>query len=168
MPFMSAKRTFMGFTAAALACLPWTGAEAQPRATATFSVTANVTTTCNINSTTNINFGNYAGTVLTSTGTIQVTCSNAVPYNIGLNAGTGAGATVTARKMSGPAADLLSYGLFQDAAFTTNWGDTIGTDTVAGTGTGAAQSYTVYGQLPGGQFVSPGTYDDTITTTLTF
>jgi len=44
----------------------------------------------------------------------------------------------------------------------------VGTDTVAGTGTGALQSLTVYGQLPANQKVLPGSYSDTITVTITY
>jgi hypothetical protein len=61
-----------------------------------------------------------------------------------------------------------NYGLFQDAGHATNWGNTIGTDTESGTGNGAVQTFTVFGNLPAGQFVAPGSYNDTITTTLTF
>jgi spore coat protein U-like protein len=45
---------------------------------------------------------------------------------------------------------------------------TIGTDTVPLTGNGAAQVETVYGQIPAGQFVAPGSYSDTITATVTY
>jgi spore coat protein U-like protein len=44
----------------------------------------------------------------------------------------------------------------------------VGTDTLASTGTGVAQSITVYGQIPAGQYVSPGTYNDTIIATITY
>jgi spore coat protein U-like protein len=64
--------------------------------------------------------------------------------------------------------NLLAYGLFRDAAFTQNWGITIGTDTQVGTGNGSAQAITVFGQLPANQFVTPGAYADTITATVTF
>jgi spore coat protein U-like protein len=39
---------------------------------------------------------------------------------------------------------------------------------VAKTGSGTAQTLTVYGQVPAGQFVTPGNYADTITVTLTY
>ena len=136
-------------------------------ATTTFQVTATVQATCLI-SATNLSFGTYTGVVATSTSTITVTCTNTSPYNVGLNAGTASGATVTTRKMSGPGGALLSYALYQDAAHTTNWGNTVGTDTVARTGNGNAQSLTVYGQVAAGQYVTPGAYADTITATITY
>jgi spore coat protein U-like protein len=70
--------------------------------------------------------------------------------------------------MTGPASAVLSYGLFQNAGFTTNWGQTTGTDTVTGTGNGAAQAITVYGQVAAGQYVAPGSYVDTVTATVTY
>jgi spore coat protein U-like protein len=78
------------------------------------------------------------------------------------------GATVTARSMTGPASALLSYQLFRDSGHSLNWGVTIGTDTVSVTGNGSAQVQTVYGQIPAGQFVAPGSYSDTITATVTY
>jgi spore coat protein U-like protein len=79
-----------------------------------------------------------------------------------------AGATVANRKMTGPAANQLNYSLFRDAGRTSNWGNTVGTDTVPGAGTGVAQTFTVFGRIPGSQPRAPGTYSDTITVTLTF
>lgn len=88
--------------------------------------------------------------------------------NVGLNAGTATGATVANRSMTGPASTLLGYKLFSNSARTINWGNTVGADTVAGSGTGLAQSLTVYGQIPAGQYVKPGSYTDTITATITY
>jgi len=89
-------------------------------------------------------------------------------YNVGLSAGLATGATVTNRSMTGPASALLGYKLFSDSGRTINWGNTVGINTVAGVGNGASQSLTVYGQIPAGQFVRPGSYADTITATVTY
>ncbi|HEX4737450.1 MAG TPA: spore coat protein U domain-containing protein [Allosphingosinicella sp.] len=88
--------------------------------------------------------------------------------NIGLNQGTFTAATVTTRKMKGPGTFSLSYSLFSDAARANNWGNTVGVDTVSGTGTGGDQLATVYGQIPATQNVGGGGYQDTITATVTF
>lgn len=163
-----AKRLLIGFGAAALlAGAPLSQALAAT-ATTTFSVTATVTTTCSIVASSNMAFGSYAGVQADSTSTLSATCSNLTPYNIGLDAGTGTGATVTDRKMTGPGSDTLTYHLFRDSGRTLNWGNTVGTDTVSSTGTGSAQSFTIYGRLPASQFVQSGGYSDTITVTLTF
>ena len=68
-------------------------------------------------------------------------------YNVGLNAGTGIGATVAARKMSSGASTLV-YTLYSNSTRTTVWGNTVGTDTVSCAGTGIVQNYTVYGRAP--------------------
>jgi len=48
------------------------------------------------------------------------------------------------------------------------WGTTIGTDTVAATGNGAGQNYTVYGRIQVQTTPAPGTYNDTIVATITY
>jgi spore coat protein U-like protein len=115
-----------------------------------------------------MNFGTYAGAVLNAITTLQVACTAGTSYNVGLNAGTGAGGTVTTREMTGPAGALLHYKMFSNTGRSINWGNTVGTDTVAGTGNNAIQNLTVYGQIPAGQSVGTGSYTDTIIATLTY
>jgi spore coat protein U-like protein len=136
-------------------------------ATTTMAVTATVDATCQI-SATPLAFGSYTGAQTDATSTLTVTCSNTTPYNVGLDAGLATGATVTSRAMTGPASATLAYALFQETTRTTNWGNTVGTDTVTGTGNGSAQGLTVYGRVAAGQFVTPGAYSDTITATVTY
>jgi spore coat protein U-like protein len=115
----------------------------------------------------NLSFGNYTGTVNNAVSTIQVGCSSGTPYNVGLDQGAHGG-SVTTRKMQNGTA-LLNYALYSNSGRTTNWGNTVGTDTVAGTGTGVVHSLTVYGQIPAGQSVTTtGSYTDTITATVTY
>jgi spore coat protein U-like protein len=150
-----------------LSGLSWATSQAAT-AGATFTVTADVQVTCALMAN-NLNFGGYTGLVeLDSTTTLITGCSNGTPYTIGFNAGTSIGATVTTRKMTGPATELLAYSLSQDAAHSINWGNTPGVDTVPGVGTAAPQTYTVYGRVAAGQFIAPGGYSDTITVTVTF
>jgi spore coat protein U-like protein len=136
-------------------------------ATASFTVTAVVQATCLV-SATNMAFGTYTGAVATSTSAVSVTCTNTTPYNIGLSAGLATGATVTTRKMTGPASATLNYALFRDSARTLNWGNTVGTDTISSTGNGSAQLSSVFGKLAVGQLVTPGAYSDTIIVTVTY
>lgn len=135
--------------------------------TTTFHVMVNVPPSCSV-AASNLNFGNYNMVQLDAATTVTTTCTSGSPYNIGLNQGVAAGATVANRMMSGPGANRLNYSLFSNTARTTNWGDTVGTDTVPATGTGAAQTFSVFGRIPGSQPQPPGTYSDTITVTLTF
>lgn len=136
----------------------------------TFQVTATVLKSCRITAT-DLAFGDYDPYLtapLDATSTITVRCTKNTTYNVGLNAGTFGGATVTARKMTGPDTAGLGYVLYSDAARTTNWGNTVGADTVVGTGSGASQDLTVYGRIPVDQWVEAGSYADTITATITY
>jgi spore coat protein U-like protein len=137
-------------------------------ATATFTVTATVPTTCRI-TTNNLNFGT-AGVLTANTDattTVAPDCTNGTPYNIGLDGGLSGATDPTQRKMK-KAAEFVLYGLYRDAARSLPFGNTIGTNTLAGTGTGLAQSVTVYGRIAPQATPSPGTYNDTIVVTLTY
>jgi len=149
-------------------------AQATSTATTTFLVQITLTSSCAISAST-LNFGAAVG-LLTSavngTTTVSVTCSNTTPYNVGLDAGTVSGSTVTARLMAGTTAGntgtTMSFGLYQDSGHATLWGNTVGTNTVSGTGNGSAQSITVYGQVPAQTTPKPDTYQTTITATVTY
>ena len=133
--------------------------------TATFHVNVTVVANCTI-SASDLNFPDYNGTVTTkSNASIAITCTNGLKYNVGLNGG-GAG-SVTARLMT-DGTHTLGYSLFSDSFGGTNWGNTVGTDTVAGTGTGSNAAFTVYGQIPANQYAPTGSYSDTITATITY
>jgi spore coat protein U-like protein len=104
--------------------------------------------------------------------TVAVTCTNTTPYNVGLDAGGVSGSTVAARLLAGTTAGntgtTVGFQLYQDAGHSTIWGNTQGTDTVAGTGTGSAQSINVYGQVPSQATPKPDTYQSTVTATVYF
>jgi spore coat protein U-like protein len=134
-------------------------------ATVNVAVTATVQTDCTI-TTGAMAFGTYTGAAASTTATLTVTCTNTTPYNVGLNAGATSGATVTTRQMLNGAA-TLNYGLYTNSTWTTNWGNTTGS-WVAGTGNGSAQTLTVYGQIPAAQFVTPGSYSDTVLATVNY
>jgi spore coat protein U-like protein len=137
--------------------------------TTTFTTQITITAACIINSASNLNFG-AAGVLAANvdqTSTIQVQCTNTTPYSVSLDAGTGTGATVAARKMTN-GANTVTYSLYSDAGRTTVWGNTIPTNTVAGTGNGASQAYTVFGRVPPQATPAPALYTDTITVTVTY
>ncbi|MDQ8038785.1 MAG: spore coat U domain-containing protein [Rickettsiella sp.] len=140
--------------------------------TGSLPVSATVISNCALGTIAPVAFGNYDPTSATANnnqGSINVICSNGTTYNIGLNPGTFSGATVTTRRMTGtPPGTPLSYSLYRDSGRTLNWGQTIGTDTLALTGTGVTQTSTVYGQIPALQTVTVGSYADTVTITVTF
>jgi spore coat protein U-like protein len=131
-------------------------------ATAPIAVSATVVATCVVSATA-MGFGNYTGVVATATSTVTVQCTNTTPYTVGLNAGTSSGSSVTARKMTGAVGIYLNYGLYSDAAYQNNF-----VTTASLTGNGSGQPITVYGSVPAGQYVAPGSYNDTITATVTY
>jgi spore coat protein U-like protein len=136
-----------------------------------FAVNVTLSAGCVVASTSPVSFTVSTGILnvaTTANGAVSIECTPSSPYNIQLNQGTATGATVTTRKMTGPASATINYGLYQNSGLSTNWGQTNGTDTVAGTGNGNAQTYTVYGQIPVQTTPAAGTYTDTITVTVSF
>jgi len=134
----------------------------------TFTATATISNACNI-SATNLNFGSVGSlsSSVSGTSTITVQCTNGDAYNIGLNAGTGSGATVAARLMT-YGSYTVTYSLYQNSTHTTVWGNTIGTNTVSGTGTGSNQTITVYGLVPVQTAPAAGIFIDTVVATVTY
>lgn len=130
--------------------------------------TATINANCNV-SATNVNFGSVGvlAANVDSTGSVTVRCTDTTPYNIGLSAGAGSGATVASRKMTS-GIKTVTYSLYSDSGRTSVWGNTIGTDTNAGTGTGLDQAYTVYARAPAQTTPAPGAYTDTIVVTVTY
>jgi len=138
-------------------------------ASTTMAVTALVLKVCVVAATPMV-FGNYTATNSTptdATSTIVVTCTNGTTYDVALDAGIGTGATTTTRKLSF-LTNTLNYQLFSNASHSQNWGNTSGTDTVAGSGSGLIATHTVYGRMSQGQYDSPGAYLDTITVTVNY
>ena len=70
--------------------------------------------------------------------------------------------------MTGPSSAALNYAVYSNSARSSIWGNTVGSNVVAGTGLGTAQVLTVYGRIPAAQYPAPGSYTDTITATLTY
>lgn len=132
-----------------------------------FLATATVAVTCTVSATT-LDFGAPAGFLTSNVdaaSTITTTCVSGTPYQIGLN--NGANASGATRRMAG-GAEFISYELYRDSGRSQRWGNTINTDTVTSTGTGLAQSTTVYGRVAPQTTPSPNTYSDTITVTVTY
>ncbi|WP_205746093.1 MULTISPECIES: Csu type fimbrial protein [Dyella] len=156
--------------------LPAAHAEMRVNATATanFNVTLTLTAGCTI-AANPLNFGSAGvlGTAINQQTTLSITCTNTTPYNVGLDAGSVPTSTIANRLMAGTAAgntgSTVQFQLFTDVARTTIWGNTPGTDTVTGTGTGVTQTLTVYGQVPVQAFTPrPDNYLTSITATVNF
>jgi spore coat protein U-like protein len=135
---------------------------------ASFNVMAKVPTTCRI-TTSNLNFGSVgalSANVDASTNLGPV-CTNGTPYSVGLDGGLSGAANPTQRKMTNATTSIV-YGLYRDAARSQPFGNTIGSNTAAGTGTGLSQTLTVFGRVAPQTTPAPATYTDTITATLTY
>jgi spore coat protein U-like protein len=134
-----------------------------------FTVSATVLKKCTVTAST-LNFGSSVGllaSAVPATTTLGVQCSNGTPYNVGLDAGLNGGGNINARKMV-LGANSVAYQLYQNSGRTIVWGNTIGANTVPGTGTGNSQSLTVYGNVPAQTTPPAGSYNDTITVTVTY
>jgi spore coat protein U-like protein len=131
-----------------------------------FTASANVTSQCSVSATT-LNFGTVGLLAANTDGTstVSVQCANGVPYQVGLNNGQHASGNI--RRMQGPGG-LVTYELYRNSARTQRWGNTLNSDTVIGSGSGGTQAITVYGRVPAQTTPTAGTYNDTITVTVTY
>lgn len=146
---------------------------------ATFAVTLTITASCTL-TTNDLAFGTHAGAIgadIPGQANIVVNCTNATPYTVGLNNGTGTGATAASRKMTHTnGTDTVIYSLYTTVGHGTVWDNNCGTPPspsatcASGTGSGSDQTITVYGLVPtaGQNPVTVGNYSDTVTATLTF
>jgi spore coat protein U-like protein len=167
---MSAFRHRVIQAALVMAALVGASPSEAQTATTTFTVQITIVANCIINSASTLNFGGSQGVLAANvdqTSTISVQCTNTTPYNIALDAGIGAGATVAVRRMTS-GGNTIDYSLYRDAGRSQVWGTTVGTNTVAATGNGAAQLHTVYGRVPPQTTPAPATYTDTITVTVSY
>ncbi len=136
-------------------------------ATTTAPITGSFAATCSVSAGT-LGFGTYApATASLASATISVNCSNGASYQVSL--GGGSNQSGAQGGMPGPGGSLLSYELYSDSARTAAWGDgsALGAR-VSATGTGSAQSLTVYGRIPAGQSVAAGSYADSVVVTVEY
>jgi spore coat protein U-like protein len=134
--------------------------------TANLGVSITIQAACEIVALSDLDFGTQGiiSAAVAVTTTLDVQCTDTTTFNVGLDAGGGTGATVAARLLG----DTIAYGLYSDSAHGNVWGETIGTDTVSGTGDGTPQTFTIYGLVPAQATPVPGTYTDTVVVTVTY
>ncbi|EOQ73212.1 Csu type fimbrial protein [Acinetobacter lactucae] len=145
-------------------------------------LTANfvVPSLCQLNSTSNVDFGNINDISTTSRdytaqGAVNTTCNFGTPYSIYLGDGNNriAGGF---RRMTNSNNEFIPYQLYKDSNYSTVWDATGGVTNVGGTGgvsktgTGSAQTTTVYGKIPQGTAIAsrPGVYSDSVVVTVTY
>jgi spore coat protein U-like protein len=114
-----------------------------------------------------LGFGNYTGVVVQAQATLTTTCSLSTPYTIALAGGSNLNGVQ--RQMSDGLSHYIPYFLYSNSSRTTSWGDgTALGATVAGTGTGVAQSLTVYGSTGAQSALPPGNYSDSVVMTVSY
>ena len=136
-----------------------------------------VTATCAFNSITAPAFGAYANlnaTDINANGTLAATCTNGLPYSVGIGAGSNYNA---AGGMGGGYRNLkngtsyLGYAVFQDAGYATPWGDGVNGSLGAlktALGSGGPDAYTFYAKIPAHQAAIAGAYSDSMVATVTY
>jgi spore coat protein U-like protein len=158
----------IGVALAFAGAAPMLAEGASPKST-TFTVTLTIQADCAITANP-LDFGTTG--LITSnidqTTTMNVTCSSGTAYNVGLDAGTTSGSSIASRLLGGTGTNTVGYALYRDSARSQNWGNTVGTDTMSSTGTGSAQTISVYGRVPTQSAPAAGAYSSTITATVTF
>lgn len=142
----------------------------------TFDVSLTITAACSVTagSSADIDLGSVASTAtdLDGSSDITVKCSNTVPYYVGLAPSNGATTGAGSLSPTGASSDDVPYQLRSSAGTTgAVWGNTATTTStgngVAGTGSGADQTLTVYVTAPSANY-APDTYSDTVTVTVNY
>lgn len=132
---------------------------------AAFQVTSSVPTSCTVTAA-ELDFGPYHGRQNDQTSGVTVTCTQGVPYQIGLDNGIHYSAP-NRRLKHDSTANYLIYELYRDADRTARWGSD-DASSVHMTGDGAAQHINVYGRVPAGQTGPVGSYSNITTVIVTF
>lgn len=140
-----------------------------------FAVTANVLQTCRLQNLADLAFGDYdalTGTAVDAQTTFELRCNPGLAYQIQIDQGGSYGLATgyAAERAMTDGTDFLAYQLFRDAARTTAWGETLGTDTLDATAASAAwDTIEIYGRIPTDQLVPAGAYADaTVTLTVNY
>jgi spore coat protein U-like protein len=162
----------IAFVSAAIAVSAFsTASNAQSaQATGTINVSVRVAGNCTFTvggsgTTATIDFGEIlqgGGTAITRSAAYAVTCSTGAAYNLDLveTGGTAQITNATARPLRN-GANNINYSL--------NWGSTAGTTRQSGTGTGAAQPFTLnFSLTPPATLPALGTYTDTLAVRLSW
>ncbi len=132
-----------------------------------FQATATILKSCNV-SASNLNFGSVGdlNTAVTGQSALSLQCSRGTGYMVSLNGGLSGATDPTARTMT-MGSQAITYGLYQDSAYSIPWG-TSGSAALGGTGTAAMQTLPVYGQVRVQATPAVGTYSDTVIVSVTY
>jgi spore coat protein U-like protein len=151
-------------------------------ATASLSVSATIANVCRV-STSAVTFGAYdpiganASAPLNASGAVAIACTKGAATTVGV--GPGANAVSSVRRMSDGGANLLTYELYKppssDPGAPCLYGSPVVWTNIPGglLAPGAApdknvRSYSICGQITGGQSLPAGGYADTVLVTVNF
>ena len=142
-----------------------TGAAAHAvTATSQFNAQITIQADCVVNSPNVLDFGTVGllNNNVDTTMNFTVECTNGTAYTIAMD--NGANASGTVNQMTN-GTEFVQYEIYQDSARSVVWD---ATSTLASTGTGDPQTFTVYGRVPPQTTPSAGTYTDTVTITVSY
>jgi spore coat protein U-like protein len=139
-------------------------------ATTNVAGAADVQATCSV-AVGNINFGQISTASSTNASTsITAICTKDTSYTLSVNIGNSS--SFNNRIMTGSTSgnvDGLNYNIYNSNQYNSIVGDGTGSTVVyTGTGSGLSQSYSLYGSIPGNQYVTPDNYTDNLTVTLNY
>lgn len=126
-------------------------------------VSATWENSCAVLSLNDMSFGSHTNvsSVRDSQTGLSIQCPVGTAWQVAL--GNGNNFSTTRRMRNSVSNTFIPYGLFQNAARTTPWGNTSGSNTMTGTGTGASQNLTIYGRVPAqGTTPAGGRYEDNV------
>lgn len=163
------RKITLGF--AALAAVAATPAMAGT-ASNTMPVSVNIINSCTI-SASPMAFGTLTaigGANVDTTASVDLACTTGANYDVSMDFGVNPTAGQRYLVSTSNAANKIPYSIYTDAGRTAAWGNTSGTNTVAGTaGATGVVSLTAYGRIPSSAGSMPaGAYIDTVTVTVNF
>lgn len=135
-------------------------------ATATLSVSASIGGACTVGGAA-MSFGAYSSaSASTANSNISVTCTNGTNATVVLNQGNNNNRVPSAgTRALANGTNYLGYEIYTDNGLSTVW-NTANAQPI--TSTGSAITLTAYGRIPSGQNPATGSYNDTVTITVTF
>ena len=151
--------------AGAMSLATFAGAQAAT-ATANLTVSASIAGACTVSGAA-LSFGAYsAAAASTTSSNISVTCSNGTNAVVTLNQGNNNNRVpASGTRALNNGTNYLGYDLYTDNTYATLWN---GTNTQPVVSTGAPVTLTAYGRIPTGQNPATGSYNDTVTITVSF
>lgn len=123
-------------------------------------------------------YNGFQATALDSSGVFMVTCTRSggaptTTVTVGIGPSTVSGTIATRQLRLAAGTDLLTYNIYSDAGRSLVWGDTVGINTVAqnitlANNASGSLTFTLFGRINALQDIRAGTYNDSLTVTVTF